>query len=146
MMCACGRPRDLTPRVWTLRAAEEKAAAEGWSIPFRAGDFLRDPPWQTFDWVFEHTFFCAITPSRRVDYVRAMRRWIRPGGYLLAIHYMIPDTEGPPFGTNREELMDRFMPHFDLLEEKVPRSYEHRTGLELLLWWRRRAEDGAVVE
>ena len=37
----------------------------------------------------------------------------------------------------REELWQRFSPHFDLLEEWVPRSYPNRTGLELMMWWRR---------
>ena len=51
---------------------------------------------------------------------------------------MIPDKDGPPFGTTREELERRFSPHFELVEEIVPRSYPNRTGLELLLWWRRK--------
>jgi hypothetical protein len=39
----------------------------------------------------------------------------------------------------RDELWRRFSPEFDLVEEFVPRSYPNRTGLELLLWWRRKA-------
>ena len=48
------------------------------------------------------------------------------------------DKEGHPFGTTRDELWSRFSPHFELLEEWVPRSYPNRTGLELMLWWRRK--------
>jgi len=33
----------------------------------------------------------------------------------------------------------RFSPHFDLTKEWVPRSYANRTGLELMLWWKRKA-------
>jgi hypothetical protein len=33
--------------------------------------------------------------------------------------------------------MDRFSPHFSLQAEWVPRSYPNRTGLELVLWWRK---------
>jgi len=63
-------------------------------------------------------------------------RWLKPGGSYLAVNYLIPDKDGPPFGTTRQELWDRFSPRFDLLEEWVPRSYPNRTGLELMLWWR----------
>ena len=66
-------------------------------------------------------------------------RWLKPGGQFLAVHYMIRDTEGPPFGVVQEELMERFLPHFELIEVWVPRSYPNRTGLELMLWWRRKA-------
>ena len=37
-----------------------------------------------------------------------------------------------------DELLERFSPHFELLKEWVPRSYDNRTGLELMLWWRKR--------
>jgi len=55
------------------------------------------------------------------------------------VHYLIPDQDGPPFGTTREEVLARFSPHFELLQEWVPRSYPNRTGLELMLWWRKSA-------
>jgi SAM-dependent methyltransferase len=128
---------DIAPSA--VRLAREKTAAAGLSASFEVGDFLSDPPSKEFDWLFEHTLFCAIDPSRRDDYVRAVIRWLRPGGHFLAVNYLIPDTEGPPFGTCRDELWRHFSPHFELLEEKVPRSYPNREGLERLMWWQRRA-------
>ena len=38
-----------------------------------------------FDWVFEHTCFCAIDPARRAEYVRTVADALRPDGQLLAI-------------------------------------------------------------
>jgi SAM-dependent methyltransferase len=105
---------------------------------FRRADFLRDEPPFRFDWLFEHTLFCAIAPSERDVYVQAVLRWLKPGGNFLAVNYLIPDEDGPPFGTTRAELWRRFSPHFDLRAEWVPRSYPNRTGLELMLWWQRR--------
>jgi cyclopropane fatty-acyl-phospholipid synthase-like methyltransferase len=125
---------DIAPSA--VRLAEEKSRAEGLTLPFRLGDFLADDPPQLFDWVFEHTLFCAIDPQRRDDYVKAVIKWLKPGGDYLAVNYLIPDEDGPPFGTTRAELWKRFSPHFDLLSEWVPRSYPNRTGLELMLWWR----------
>ena len=70
-----------------------------------------EPPF-LFDWVFEHTLFCAIQPDEREAYVRAVLRWLKPQGQYLAVNYLIPDRDGPPFGTTRDELWQRFSPAF----------------------------------
>jgi len=128
---------DIAPSA--ARVASEQTRAQNLQGSFLAGDFLRDPATETVDWVFEHTLFCAIPLADRDLYPEAVCRWLRPGGHLLAVHYMLRDmTDGPPFGSTQEELMERFSPRFELLEGWVPRSYPHRTGLELMLWWRRR--------
>jgi SAM-dependent methyltransferase len=129
---------DIAPSA--IHIAKEKTALAGLSAQFILGDFLEDAVLGPYDWVFEHTLFCAIDPARRVDYVKAVMRRLKPGGNYLAVNYLIPDTDGPPFGTTRQELMDRFAPHFHLQEERVPRSYPNRTGLELLLWWQLKSE------
>jgi cyclopropane fatty-acyl-phospholipid synthase-like methyltransferase len=128
---------DIAPS--GIRLASEKTRAAGLTATFQLTDFLRDEPPQKFDWLFEHTLFCAIQPRERDEYVRAVMRWLQPGGNYLAVNYLIPDTDGPPFGTTRDELWRRFSPHFELLEEWVPRSYPNRTNLELMFWWRRKA-------
>lgn len=127
---------DLAPSA--IRLARERTASLGLRAEFQVADFLLDPPLETFDLLFEHTLFCAIDPGRRQEYVRAVLRWLKPDGQFLAVHYLIPDEDGPPFGVKREELLKRFSPHFELLKEWVPRSYPNRTGLELMLWWRRK--------
>ena len=103
------------------------------------GDFLNKNPSQRFDWIFEHTLFCAIAPEQRDDYVQAVLRWLNPSGHYLAVNYLIPDKDGPPFGTTREEQLARFSLHFDLKEEWVPRSYENRTNLERMFWWQKKS-------
>lgn len=127
---------DLAPSA--IRLCCERTAQAGLSATFAQSDFLADPTPMQFDWLFEHTLFCAIDPSRRDDYVKAVLRWLKPGGQLLAIHYMIRDEQGPPFGVTQEELMERFLPHFELKQGWVPRAYPNRTGLELMLWWQRK--------
>jgi SAM-dependent methyltransferase len=148
----CGTGHDV--RAWTqagfrafgfdiapsgIRLSEEKTRSAGLTATFQLADFLRDEPPFQFDWVFEHTLFCAIDPDERDAYVRAVLRWLKPEGQYLAVSYLIPDKDGPPFGTSRDEQWQRFSPHFDLLQEWVPRSYPNRTGLELMLWWKRKA-------
>jgi len=125
---------DLAPSA--IRIATERTRAAGLSANFQLANFLGDPPLQQFDWVFEHTLFCAIDPSDRDQYVRALPGWLKPGANYLAVNYLIPDTDGPPFGTTRDEVVRRFSPGFELLSDWVPRSYPNRTNLERMLWWR----------
>ena len=124
---------DLAPSA--VRLSGERAKAAGLRAEFRVADFLRDEPPFTFDWIFEHTLFCAIQPGERELYVRAIQRWLKPGGNYLAVNYLISDTEGPPFGTTREEIVKRFSPLLELKSDWVPRSYPNRAGLERMFWW-----------
>jgi methyl halide transferase len=125
---------DISPSAILL--AKERTSAASLTAQFARADFLKDPAPFLFDWVFEHTLFCAIDPRDRDDYLRAVLRWLRPEGNYLAVNYLISDQDGPPFGTTRDELVARFSPHFDLLSDWVPRSYPNRTGLELMMWWK----------
>lgn len=133
---------DIAPSA--VRLCESTTLSLGCPAQYRVADFLRDPPFQTFDWIFEHTLFCAIEKTDRDLYVAAVLRWLKPGGQFLAVHYMLREVSdtagGPPYGCAQEELMERFLPHFELIEGRVPRSYANRTGLELLLWWKRRTD------
>jgi len=129
---------DIAPSA--IRLSEEKTAAAGLKAKFQRADFLRDEPPRLFDWIFEHTLFCAVQRSERDEYVRAVLRWLKPDGQYLAVNYMIvEDSKGPPFPVTRQELWRRFSPHFELTEEWVPRSYPNRTGRERMFWWRRKA-------
>lgn len=88
-----------------------------------------------FDWVWEHTCFCAIDPARRADYVEAVAGALRPGGKLLAIFYLDPGQqspeEGPPFEVSIAELDRLFLPRFTLEREWLPqRAYAGREGRE----------------
>ncbi len=104
-----------------------------------------------FDWVFEHTCFCAIEPERRADYVRGVVRALSVEGRLLGVFFLNPWDEGeapegggPPFGSTREELDDLFGNDFVLVEEMQPRSaYPGREGREIvrLLQRRKRGEE-----
>jgi len=127
---------DLAPSA--IRQSERRTAEAGLTARFTLGDFLADPPPQAFDWLFEHTFFCAIPLDRRDDYLKAVLRCLKPNGLFLGVHYMLNPGDGPPFGVTQQELWERFSPHFELKQGCVPRSYPNRTGLELMLWWKRR--------
>ena len=89
-----------------------------------------------FDWVFEHTSFCAIDPERRRDYVTAVCEALCPGGHVLAIFFLTPEMDpgesGPPFGTTVAELDALFSTHFVTLGEWIPsQTFPGREGREL---------------
>ena len=86
-----------------------------------------------FDWVWEHTCFCAIDPSMRAAYVQAVAGALKPGGHLLAVFYLDPGNgdDGPPFGVSIAELDSFFHGAFDLVREWMPaRTYPGREGRE----------------
>jgi SAM-dependent methyltransferase len=126
---------DIAPS--SHRLSKERTP-EGLSAIFELGNFLADEPFARFDYVFEHTLFCAIQPTERDAYLDALKRWLRPNGTYVAVFYMIPDEDGPPFGTTREEIRRRFAGDFELLENWVPRSYPNRTDLEWMTVWKRK--------
>lgn len=91
-----------------------------------------------FDWVWEHTCFCAIDPAMREAYVAAVAEALRPGGHLLAIFYLDPGHdhpgEGPPFGVSKAELDALFAPRFTLVREWLPENAY--AGREAREWMR----------
>lgn len=136
---------DIAPSA--IRLAVEKTRTAGLGAKFQLADFLRDSPPRLFDWIFEHTLFCAIQPDERDLYGQAVLRWLKPEGQYLAVNYMIIDRDkGPPFDTTREELYRRFVPHFEPAADWVPRSYPNRVGRERMFWWRRRTLAAASGE
>jgi SAM-dependent methyltransferase len=121
-------------------AASDVGVQHAAPLRYEIADFFDLPPALRgpYDWLFEHTFFCAIDPALRDCYVETVTGLLKPGGRLLGVFYHIQPETGPPFGTTREELLARFSPTFSLQYECVPRSYESRTGKELLMLWERK--------
>jgi SAM-dependent methyltransferase len=93
---------DIAPSA--VRLSRQRAKAAKVEATFQRVDFLREEPPFLFDWVFEHTLFCAIQRDERDEYVRALLRWLKPNGQYLAVNYLIPDTDGPPFGTTKDQM------------------------------------------
>lgn len=88
---------------------------------------------QQYDLIVEQTFFCALNPSLRPDYVRQMHRLIKPGGRLVGL--LFNDalfSDHPPFGGFKADYEALFASHFeldhlDIAENSIP----PRQGREL---------------
>ncbi|SNT70635.1 methyltransferase domain-containing protein [Psychrobacter sp. LV10R520-6] len=88
-----------------------------------------------FDWVLEQTFFCAIDPIRRDDYVKQMAALLKPKGRLVGL--LFDKNFGraePPFGGSTNEYRQHFAPYFDIeIMEPCYNSHPARQGSELFV-------------
>ena len=84
-----------------------------------------------FDYVVEHTCFCAIPPERRTEYVQLVRSILRPNGELIALFFTHTRPGGPPFGSTPPEIRQYFEADFEILFlEPVLNSVPSRQGEE----------------
>ena len=124
---------DVATRAMAKATARPKIANEEYLL----ADLFELPPKlnHKFDWVFEHTCFCAIDPSRRKNYVEAIVRLLKPNGKLLAIFFINPDhdEDGPPYRVSTAELEGFFGEYFTVEREWVPaRTHPGREQRELM--------------
>lgn len=69
----------------------------------------------SYDLILEQTFFCAISPSLRKEYVKKCAELLKPKGKLVGVLFnTIFEKSGPPFGGKQEEYEDLFKPHFTI--------------------------------
>ena len=62
-----------------------------------------------YDLVLEQTFFCAIAPPQRKDYVQKVSRVLKPEGMLIGLFYHTDKEGGPPFNTSYEDTKKKFL-------------------------------------
>ena len=86
-----------------------------------------------YDLVLEQTFFCAISPRKRQDYVQNVKRLLKPRGVLVGLFYQTDKEDGPPYNTTREDIEGNFAKNFEIHElDKTSMSAEQRKGKEWL--------------
>lgn len=54
--------------------------------------------------VLEHTCFCAIDPALRSAYISAVAALLQPGGWLLGLFWCHDRPDGPPYGSDPDQL------------------------------------------
>ncbi|QLE56204.1 methyltransferase domain-containing protein [Nostoc sp. TCL26-01] len=69
----------------------------------------------SFDYVLEHTCFCAIDIELRSQYVQVVKNLLRPNGQLIALFFTHSRLDGPPFGVKPQAILDSFSPYFDII-------------------------------
>jgi SAM-dependent methyltransferase len=95
----------------------------------------------SYDLILEQTFFCAISPQKRPDYVRRMFDLLAPGGILSGVMFNVDfEHQGPPFGGHIQEYQSLFTPYFpDVSFEPCHHSIPSRQGREVFITARKSA-------
>lgn len=90
---------------------------------------------KTFDLIFEQTFFCALLPRLRPNYVSKMNDLLSQNGKLVGLLFNVPLYEDhPPFGGHKQEYIKHFKSlfHIDIMEP-CHNSISERKGKELFI-------------
>lgn len=102
------------------------------------GDFFQHEG--VYDLILEQTFFCALPPAMRPDYVRKVADLLAPGGKLVGLMFDFPLVpEGPPFGGSPDLYVDLFSSKFSIaVLEQSNNSAPSRFGKELFVIMKKR--------
>ncbi|MBI1222692.1 MAG: methyltransferase domain-containing protein [Bacteroidetes bacterium] len=89
----------------------------------------------SYDYIVEQTFFCALPPFRRKDYVVKMKSLLKPGGKLFGLMFDCDFAhDGPPFGGSGNEYELLFKKYFTHVRvEKSKDSAKPRLGREVFI-------------
>ena len=88
-----------------------------------------------YDVLIEQTFFCAITPNRRKDYVHKVNSLLNAKGEIIGLLFDKNfDKPGPPFGGTMAEYESIFETFFKIHKmERCYNSIAPRTATELFI-------------
>jgi len=89
----------------------------------------------SYDLIFEQTFFCALDPSLRVNYIDKMKDLLKLNGKLVGLLFDFRlDDVGPPFGGSEDAYTIDFKKRFHL-KTLAPcyNSIKPRQGKELFI-------------
>ncbi|MDZ7900844.1 MAG: methyltransferase domain-containing protein [Arcicella sp.] len=85
-----------------------------------------------YDLILEQTFFCALNPSLRTNYVQKMAELLKENGKLVGLLFGVQFSNNPPFGGSEEEYLSLFSDRFTInVLEPCYNSVKPRQGSEL---------------
>lgn len=88
-----------------------------------------------FDLILEQTFFCALDPSLRMDYVTKMYDLLNEGGKLVGVLFdRTFEKDGPPFGGSATTYKELFTTKFNFKTfDACNNSIAPRAGNEIFI-------------
>ena len=85
-----------------------------------------------YDLILEQTFFCALDPTLREDYIKKMTELLSEDGKLVGLLFNTDFKSSPPFGGNLSEYQEQFAEYFEIIKmEPCYNSIAPRSGNEL---------------
>jgi len=124
---------DFAPSA--IAAATQLAVAADIDAQFIQRDIFELVPEfaQQFDYVVEHTCFCALEPALRDRYVTLAHQLLNPQGQYIGLFFTHNHPGGPPFGIQPATIRELFSPQFQILSlAPTPHSVPARQGEEHL--------------
>ncbi|MBE0391562.1 methyltransferase domain-containing protein [Flavobacterium sp. PL002] len=120
---------DIAPTL--IRILQQKFATNN-NIQIVLGDFFKHQG--SYDLIIEQTFFCALPPTMRQEYVAKMHDLLAKNGKLAGVLFNRTFTAGPPFGGSQEEYKLLFKDAFEVLTMDVSKnSITPRANTELFI-------------
>jgi methyl halide transferase len=103
------------------------------NIKIILGDFFKHEG--EYGLILEQTFFCAIDPALRKDYVAKMPELLSPKGKLVGVLFNHRfEEQGPPFGGEKNEYEPLFAKHFVFkIFDPCYNSFTKRKDAELFI-------------
>ncbi|MDQ3191635.1 MAG: TPMT family class I SAM-dependent methyltransferase [Bacteroidota bacterium] len=97
----------------------------------------------TYDLIVEQTFFCAINPELRKNYVEKTWELLSSQGKIAGLLFNDPlNSEKPPFGGSKEEYEKLFKSKFEVLKLEIAcNSITPRAGRELFFIFKRKRDN-----
>jgi len=133
---------------WARSAVDELRAhafRESLEIEILKSDIWNIPrTWYgTFDLWIEHTFYCAIDPDKRKDYLELVLKLLKPNGRIFGVFFITDQpvgspiltekSDGPPFSSTENEIKSLFSTRFNILKfGPSPHPHPDRGSFE---WW-----------
>ncbi len=121
---------DIAPTL----IAQLKEKYKGYpNIKIILGDFFKHEG--TYDLILEQTFFCALNPALRNDYVTRMNELLATDGKLVGVLFDREfEQQGPPFGGCKNQYEQMFEKDFYFNTfEPCNNSFVKRKGTELFI-------------
>jgi len=122
---------DFAPSA--IAAATALAQQANLSVQWRQDDIFHLPQHYShqFDYVVEHTCFCALPPEQRTAYINLVQSLLKPTGELIAIFFTHQRSGGPPYGIQPSDIRALFTPQFDIVQlDPINNSVPSRQGEE----------------
>lgn len=107
---------------------------------FLTEDFFSWHPTDSFDLIFDYTFFCAIEPDMRSTWAQQIQNLLKPDGELITLMFPMDDhAGGPPYRVSIVDYEEVLHPMgfraTSIVDNKL--AIEVRKGREKLGRWKR---------
>lgn len=99
-----------------------------------------------YDYIIEQTFFCALPPRIRQQYVYKMHQLLKADGLLIGLLFNRQFEIGPPFGGTKTEYELLFKNAFHFLQNEIAlNSITPRAGTELFIEFKKNSDVQVTV-